>query len=71
MLILAGKILNDLPGFVFGAVVYEHDAAFLADLALADKVFDLFQKHPTGDGQNFLFVVAGDNNCLLYTSRCV
>ena len=62
VLILRGKALNELPGLVAGAVVYEQHPAFLAHKALCSEALDLFQKHGCRDGQHLLLVVAGDHD---------
>ncbi len=42
MLVLSGKIADQLPGFVLGAVVDEQHPAFVADQALPGQTADLF-----------------------------
>ena len=62
VLILRGKILDQLPCLVFGAVVHEQHPALFTHKALCGQRMDLFQKHGCCDGQHLLFVVAGDHD---------
>ena len=62
MLVPAGQVTNNVPGFVLAAVVDEEDAAVLTDLAGGREGFDLIQEHGGGDGQHLLLVIAGDDN---------
>ena len=62
VLVLAGKIGDNVPGSVLTAVIDEEDAAVLTDLAGGGEGFDLIQEHGGGDGQHLLLVIAGNDN---------
>ena len=62
VLVLRGKILDQLPCLILGAVVHEQHPALFTHKALCGQRMDLFQKHGCCDGQHLLFVVAGDHD---------
>ena len=62
MLVLAGQVTNNVPGFVLAAVVDEEDTAVLTNFACGGQGFDLIQEHGGGDGQHLLLVIAGNDN---------
>ena len=62
VLVLAGKLADQLPGGVPAAVVHKADPAFAAHQARRGQVLHLLQKLRRSDGQDFLLVVAGDDD---------
>ena len=62
VLVLSGKLLDEGPCGVAGAVVDKEHPALLADKARCGEVADLFQEQGGRDGQHLLLVVAGDDD---------
>ena len=60
--VLLGQVTDDGPGLVLGTVVDKQHPAFRADLARGGQIGDLLQEQRRRDGQDLLFVVAGNNN---------
>lgn len=60
--ILPGKVADDLPGGVFGAIVHEQDMALGADLSGAFQLPEFIEKHSAGQGEHLLLVVAGNDD---------
>ena len=60
--IARSQLIDDLPCAVLGAVIYKQDPAVRADFACSGQIGELLQEHRRSDGQNFLLIVAGDDD---------